>query len=494
VIARAVVEARPIFLGSLEEYAHRYPASYERGRAARIPEAKAYAALPLSGDGTPVGAISFVYDHEREFDGAERSFKEIVARHCGLAFERVELLEAEQRARAESELLYSLTSEVALADDVEAVYAIALDAVKRGTRADRTAILLFDDDNVMRFKAWRGISDSYRAAVEGHTPWQRDEAQPTPVTVDDTELDPAWASYREVFRAEGIRALAFIPLTSRKRLIGKFMIYRDQPQAFTARELQLAGTVAFHIGESLARKADAAALARAYAEEKEAHAAAEEATRAREEIISVVSHDLRNPLGTILLGAGALLQNESVAAVAGSIHRQAQRMARLIEDLVDFAGIQAGKLALDRVDHAPTEIIHAATDLFGPLAQERGLLLESTVQPDLPPIRCDSGRALQVLANLMSNALKVTPKGGQVKIGVEARSSDVVFFVNDTGPGISATELPQIFERYWRGKTSQYRGAGLGLSIARGIVDAHGGKIWAESTVGVGSTFYFSLT
>ena len=248
----------------------------------------------------------------------------------------------------------------------------------------------------------------------------------------------------------------------------------------------------------MARKRDEAALARAFAEEKDAHAIAEEATRAREEIISVVSHDLRNPLGAILIGASSLLQIENdpgrrVSGIAGRIHRQAERMARQIEDLVDFAGIQAGKLALERIEHFPTEIILAATDMFGPLANERGLILEAKVQPDLPSVRCDSERALQVMSNLISNAFKVTPKGGYVKIGVEARATDVVFFVNDTGPGIESTELPKLFERYWRGKTSQYRGAGLGLSIARGIVDAHGGKIWAESTVGVGSTFYFSL-
>jgi signal transduction histidine kinase len=100
---------------------------------------------------------------------------------------------------------------------------------------------------------------------------------------------------------------------------------------------------------------------------------------------------------------------------------------------------------------------------------------------------------VQVLSNLVSNALKVTPKGGAIAIGAEPRDREVVFYVKDTGPGIDAAELPCLFERYWRGKQSQYKGAGLGLSIARGIVDAHGGRIWAESQVGTGSTFYFSL-
>ncbi len=497
-IAIAVREARPIFLGSLAQFEREFPPAFAHTKDDLKPSQVAYALLPVAGDGKPLGGVMFVYDRERAFSGPERTFKEIVARHCGLALERVELHEKEHRARAESELLYALTSEVAVAEDLASVYDIALTSVKHGTRSDRTAILLFDDDDVMRFKAWRGLSDTYRAAVEGHSPWKRD-IRPAPIAVADTETDEAWATYRPVFRAEGIRSLAFIPLIYRKKLIGKFMLYRNEQRAFTSRELQLATTVAFHIGEALARKNDEAALVRAFAEEKEAHAIAEEATRAREEIISVVSHDLRNPLGAILIGASTLLQVDGdpgrrISGIASRIHRQAERMARQIEDLVDFAGIQAGKLAIERVDHMPTEIILAASDMFAPLAHERGLILETKVQPDLPAVCCDSERALQVMSNLVSNAFKVTPKGGHVKIGVEARATDIVFYVNDSGPGIASTELPKLFERYWRGKTSQYRGAGLGLSIARGIVDAHGGKIWAESTVGVGSTFFFSLS
>lgn len=496
-IVTVVREHRPVFLGSLADYEQQFPASFERSKRTRNPEQIAFAILPVAGDGKPVGAIWFAYNRERSFSGVERSFKEIVARHCGLALERVELHDKERRARSESELLYAMTSEIAVAEDLDRVYDVALTTVERGATCDRVAILLFDEAGAMRFKAWHGLSASYRAAVDGHSPWQPDERHPEAVAIDDIETAPAWAAYREVFRAEGLRALAFVPLVHERKLIGKFMLYRDQPRAFSPRELQLASTVAFHVAEAIAHKQAQLALARAYAEEKDAHATAEEATRAREEILSVVSHDLRNPLGAILLGASSLLQIDTgghrVAGIAGRIHRQAERMARLIEDLVDFAGIQAGKLAITPTDHTPNELLVAATDLFAPIAQERGLVFETTIAPGLPVIRCDSDRALQVISNLVSNAFKVTPKGGQVKIGAEARDRDIVFYVRDAGPGIDAEDLPKLFERYWRGKSTQYRGAGLGLSIARGIVDAHGGKIWAESTVGAGSTFFFSL-
>jgi len=220
-----------------------------------------------------------------------------------------------------------------------------------------------------------------------------------------------------------------------------------------------------------------------------------DATRAREEILSSVSHDLRNPLNTIVMGSTVLLSSpdKRVQMCGQRIHRQAERMARLVGDLVDFANIQAGQLALERAAHAPLAIVAATSELFGPIAEERGLALIATATSELPAIECDSHRAVQVLSNLVSNALKVTPRGGEIEIGAAPRDREVVFFVRDSGPGIAHDELPQLFERSWRSKDLMYKGAGLGLSIARGIVDAHGGRIWAESRLGIGSTFYFSL-
>ena len=130
------------------------------------------------------------------------------------------------------------------------------------------------------------------------------------------------------------------------------------------------------------------------------------------------------------------------------------------------------------------------------IAIEQGLHFESTLAPGLPVVECDSERALQVMANLVANALKVTPRGGRIAIGAKPRVDRevVVFYVEDTGPGIAAEDQPRLFERFWRGKSATYKGAGLGLSIARSIVVAHGGRIWVESAVGQGSTFYFSLS
>jgi len=397
---------------------------------------------------------------------------------------------------AETELLYQLTAACNEIAELAPIHELALTAVTRGTHCDRAAILLFDADRVMRFVASRGLSATYRAAVEGHSPWTANASAPQSVLVADTEADPAWAAYREAFRAEGVRSLAFVPLVHHGVLLGKFMLYREEPRAFSAAEIRLAQAISTHVAQSVVRVQREEELARLYRFEREAHHLAEEATRAREEILSVVSHDLRNPLGTILIGSSTLADSADprVAAVGARIQRQAVRMARLIEDLVDFAGIEAGRLAITRAPQAPASMIETTRELFRQQANERGLQLEASAVSPLPVVDCDAERVVQIFGNLVGNALKVTPRGGSIEIGAQPENDDVVFFVRDTGPGIAPDELPSLFQRHWRSKHAHYKGAGLGLSIARGIVEAHGGRIWAESQLGRGSTFFFSLT
>jgi len=246
-------------------------------------------------------------------------------------------------------------------------------------------------------------------------------------------------------------------------------------------------------------------FARACRDARNAQRDAEAALRAGEDILAVVTHDLRNPLGAIVMGVTALLQRgappdpERVRAVIERIHRQAERMTHQLTNLGDFAAIQGGRLSIVRARHAPSAIIAAASELAGPVARERGIAFAAHAAPDLPDdlpeIECDSERVVQTLANLVANAVKVTPRGGTIEVGVRpAAPQGLVFFVRDTGPGLSPEELATLFGPRWRSTQAGYRGAGLGFAIARGIVDAHGGRIWAESAPGAGTSVYFSLT
>jgi signal transduction histidine kinase len=225
----------------------------------------------------------------------------------------------------------------------------------------------------------------------------------------------------------------------------------------------------------------------------------EDAMRARDDILAVVTHDLRNPLGTIVMGATTLRQIGSasdargrVDAIAERIERQAERMARQINDLADLVEIQAGRLELRRASHAPHEIVAAASERVGPLARERGVAFEARAPDGLPAVECDCERVVQVLSNLVASSVKVTARGGAIEIGVRADDRGVVFFVRDSGPGIARDDLQALFGPAWRRRQPADRG-GLGFAFARGVVDAHGGQIWAASEPSVGSTVYFSL-
>ncbi|HEY5938926.1 MAG TPA: ATP-binding protein [Kofleriaceae bacterium] len=287
---------------------------------------------------------------------------------------------------------------------------------------------------------------------------------------------------------------AYVPIVVESGVLGAFAVTYEIAAELDASERTFLAILGRQLGLVLERIRCDESAARAQLE-------ADQAIHAHEEILSVVSHDLRNPLGTILMGASTLAQvsdsndpiGQRVRTIGERINRQAERMARKIEDLVDFAGIEVGKLSIDRKQHAPARLVDSAAELLASLAQERGLVFEATTASDLPQLECDDARVSQVLANLVGNALKVTPKGGRIGVGAKLAGTEVVFFVSDTGPGLDADELPQVFQRYWRSKQATYKGAGLALTIARGIVEAHGGKIWAESERGKGCSFFFTL-
>jgi signal transduction histidine kinase len=175
------------------------------------------------------------------------------------------------------------------------------------------------------------------------------------------------------------------------------------------------------------------------------------------------------------------------------IQRSATRANRLIQDLLDVARIQAGGLAVDPIAVDVRSLVQEAVDSATPLASASHLKVECDV-PDLTPrVSSDRERVLQVFANLIGNAIKFTPKGGEIRILATSENSEIRFVVADTGPGIPAEHLNHVFDRYWQAKSTAKLGTGLGLSIAKGIVEAHGGRIWVESPPNAGAQFNFTL-
>jgi len=221
---------------------------------------------------------------------------------------------------------------------------------------------------------------------------------------------------------------------------------------------------------------------------------AEAATRARDEVLATVSHDLRNPVGTIYTSASLLLDMplppEAQQRQIEIIRRTAQRMDRLIMDLLDVSRMEAGRFSVDPAPEQLRTIIAEARELLGAIAAAKNVNLVADVQDDSAIVRADRGRVLQVLSNLVGNAIKFTPEGGTVTISAHVDDGEVVLAVADTGPGIAPEHVPHIFDRFWHSGTGG--GSGLGLAIARGIVQAHGGQIWVESSER-GALFRFTL-
>ncbi len=228
--------------------------------------------------------------------------------------------------------------------------------------------------------------------------------------------------------------------------------------------------------------------------------AEQDAKRARDDLVSIVSHDLRNPVHTISMAASFLLEiapaNDRRVQARRQlevIQRSANRANRLIQDLLDVAKIQAGGLAVDPVAVEVKGLVGEVMESATTLASAAQIKVTSDFNEPLPSVASDRERVLQVFTNLIGNAIKFTPKGGSITIRATHESGEVRFTVADSGPGIPREHLDHVFDRYWQAKSTAKLGTGLGLSIAKGIVEAHGGRIWAESPPGRGAEFNFTL-
>ena len=249
------------------------------------------------------------------------------------------------------------------------------------------------------------------------------------------------------------------------------------------------------VNNQLEEKADA--LGRTAASERAALSEAEAAVATREDLLAIVSHDLRNPLSAIVISAAVVLRTALVDKEGERVHKSAQiilraaeQMNRLIADLLDLAQIQAGTLTVEQKTQDVESLIRECVEILGPLAAARDL--KGVTSAGLH-VHCDRERVLQILSNLVGNAIKFTPEGGSISIEAQMTENEAQFLVRDTGQGISEEELPHIFDRFWKGRRKNHAGIGLGLSIVKGLVEAHGGRLWVESNLGVGTTFFFTL-
>ena len=242
------------------------------------------------------------------------------------------------------------------------------------------------------------------------------------------------------------------------------------------------------------------AVTRLARRERRARAAAEAAVRSRDKVVSIVSHDLRNPLSAVSMAASYLLDIRPEGDEWGKARKQLEmikrgsdRMNRMIEDLLDTARIESGRLAIETAAVDVESLMDEVATMLRPDVEQHGQRLECRVAAGLPAVLADRDRLLQVFSNLVGNAVKFTAKGGTITLAAEADHRAVRFSVSDTGSGIAPENVPHLFDRFWQATRTDRRGIGLGLSIVKALVEAHGGHMAVESTPGQGTTFRFSV-
>lgn len=326
-----------------------------------------------------------------------------------------------------------------------------------------------------------------------------DPAGNHPVAVVIRSLKPIVWSQSKVSLPPGENALAelddlfaqppaagiVIPLLARDQVLGVMAAYREKG-AYDNNDLFLA--------EELARRA-AVALDNA-----RLYDLVNSGIQARDDMIGIVSHDLRNPVNAVKMLTGVMLDRQGeepltteIGNYASVIRQAAEQMDELIQDLLDVTRLEAGRLTVNVKSENTEEMLGDALRTLAPVAAEKKLTLRLKAPDDLPQVLADAERFGQAISNLVGNAVKFSQPGGEIIVRVVVLDLELLFSVSDKGQGMTAEQLSHSFDRFWQSSRTDRQGAGLGLAITKGIIEAHGGRIWAESTAGVGSTFYFTL-
>ena len=332
-----------------------------------------------------------------------------------------------------------------------------------------------------------------RIGLGGHTTMGRAALNRVAVQIPDILNEPAYP-FRETMERAGYRALLAVPLLREDRIIGALIVRRRAPGQFPKETADLLQTFA-------TQSVLAIQNARLFREIEDKSRQLEAASRHKSQFLANMSHELRTPLNAIL-GHTELILDNIYGEVPGKIRDILERLGKsgrhllgLINDVLDLSKIEAGQLTLSLTDYSMKEVVQMVITAVESLAAEKSLALKVALPPDLPLGRGDERRLTQVLLNLVGNAIKFTAVG---EVRVEVRASDGAFLVSvaDTGPGIAEADQQKIFEEFQQvdsSSTRQKGGTGLGLAIAKKIIELHAGHIGVESSLGKGSTFWFSL-
>lgn len=401
-----------------------------------------------------------------------------------------------QRKRAErlQSALFTLVEAVNRADATPAIFEAALEAICRCENAERASILLLDSEGVMRFQAWRGLSEAYRKKVEGHSPWRRDDPDPQPVCIPNLAEAAIEASLAAAIEREGIRALTFIPLTFERRLLGKFMVYYDRPHVFTQEELRAALTIASQVAFAIERRKSAEELERLV---NERTFSLREAIAQMEEFSYTVSHDLRSPVRAMKGYAKALYEDYGDRLEAQGrrfierIIQSGSRMERLIHDVLTY-----GRISRIEMELQPVSLHRLVSEVMKQYPELDRSRADFVIQEKLPWVLAHEASLGQSIANLLTNAVKFARPGTRPKVRIHAarQNASVILRVQDNGIGVRPEHQSRLFGLFERIHPEQnHEGTGIGLAIVRRAVERMGGTVGVDSDGENGSTFWIQL-
>jgi signal transduction histidine kinase/CheY-like chemotaxis protein len=449
--------------------------------------------VPLKARGKTLGALTLVHSSSgRRYGEHDLTVALNLASRGALALDNARLFQELGDEMRFVETLHAFGNRVAANLDLATVMQTATDEGTLQTGAELGAFFRRVVDEERESFVLDALAGMPRDAISpadmpsGPPPFHAGFSADAVLRIADTEADP---SLRKGDGRLGmppgplpVRSYLAVPITlPGGELIGALAFAHSRAGAFQRRHERILHGIA---------RWTAVALQNAQLLLEARHAA-----RARDEMLAVVSHDLRNPLNVIATSASLILEipltEERRRMQLEVIRRTTERMNRLIQDLLDVTGIEAGKLSIHPESLDVDRTLSEAAEMMGPLASERRLQLLTRPLDRRQLVQADRERLLQVFSNLVGNAIRFTPEGGTITLGAERTGESVAFFVEDTGPGIPPEDMPRLFDRFWKGPQSS--GTGLGLPIAKGIVEVHGGTLTVDSQPGRGSRFEFTI-
>lgn len=445
----------------------------------------------------PDKSVHWVYAKGKAF----RDQMGIVQRFTGIGADITQRKVAEERDKILDQASLIFSSSLDYKDTLEATSKLIVPSF-----ANWIVIVLCEGNAIQRFlvyhpdpakaelaRQFQGLNASLtaRGGVSKALLEKRTILRPSPTENEPSEelefLSTEDPDHFEIIRSLGIQSYISSVMQVRGKIIGGITYIADHSRAhYQKNDIPFA--------EQFANRAAMAVDA------GKIYKSAQDAIRIREEVVSIVSHDLKNPLNSVLLNTSLLLKMKSTEGQVPlmkrnieSIKRSAERMKSMIEDILDVTKLDAGTFTIEPRQGDMRSTILEAVELHKPLAEEKSIHLSAEMENNCCTTRFDSQRIMQVLSNLIGNALKFTPKGGSINISVKLIENFLIVSVRDSGPGISLDQASHIFDRYWQARAASKTGAGLGLFIAKGIVEAHQGKIWVEGQEGHGANFIFTL-